>query len=46
VHFRETVEPDQDGAPRMTFDYVLRPGLATSTNAIALLHAIGLSRPS
>ena len=46
VHFRETVEPDgsAEGHPRMTFDYVLRPGLATSTNALALLRAIGLSR--
>jgi DNA mismatch repair ATPase MutS len=43
VHFRETVEPGRDGHPRMTFDYILRPGLATSTNAIALLRAIGLS---
>ena len=49
VHFRETVEPaDSAGntAARMTFDYVLRPGLATSTNAIALLRAIGLSGTS
>lgn len=45
VHFRETVEPDPDsGEPRMSFDYVLRPGIATSTNAIALLRAIGLAR--
>jgi DNA mismatch repair ATPase MutS len=41
VHFRETMGPDG-----MTFDYVLRPGLATSTNALALLRAIGLARPS
>lgn len=45
VHFRETVEPDGDGGDaRMTFDYVLRPGLATSTNALALLRALGLAR--
>nr|MDQ3071076.1 hypothetical protein [Acidobacteriota bacterium] len=43
VHFRETVEPGSDGA-KMTFDYVLRPGLATSTNAIALLRAVGLTQ--
>ena len=43
VHFRETVEPGESGAAKMTFDYVLRPGLATSTNAIALLRAIGLA---
>jgi hypothetical protein len=45
VHFRETVEPGGD-VVRMTFDYRLRPGLATSTNALALLRALGLSRPS
>lgn len=44
VHFRETVEPGRDGEARMTFDYILRPGLATSTNAIALLRALGLAR--
>ena len=45
VHFRETVEPGDDGkVVRMTFDYVLRPGLATSTNAVALLRALGLAR--
>lgn len=48
VHFRETVEPGPDGEDgkvvRMSFDYRLRPGLATSTNAIALLRALGLSR--
>lgn len=45
VHFRETVEPGDDPAtPRMSFDYVLRPGIATSTNALALLRAIGLAR--
>lgn len=47
VHFRETVEPGEDGkVVRMSFDYRLRPGLATSTNAIALLRALGLSRGS
>lgn len=43
VHFTETMEPGDAGEPRMTFDYILRPGLATSTNAIALLRALGLS---
>ena len=43
VHFRETVEPGADGDARMTFDYILRPGLATSTNALALLRALGLA---
>ena len=45
VHFRETVEPGADDkVVRMTFDYILRPGLATSTNAVALLRALGLAR--
>lgn len=39
VHFTEQV--DGDGA--MTFDYRLRPGLATSTNALRLMQAIGIA---
>ena len=42
VHFRETVTL-VDGRPAVTFDYMLRPGPATSTNALLLLDAIGLS---
>jgi hypothetical protein len=38
VHFTETV--DRDGT--MRFDYKLRPGLATSRNAIRLMRAIGI----
>ncbi len=37
VHFRETV---RDGA--MTFDYALRPGVATSVNALRLMGIVGL----
>jgi DNA mismatch repair ATPase MutS len=47
VHFRETVERGDEadgGVVKMTFDYRLREGLATSTNAMALLHALGLTR--
>ncbi len=45
VHFRETVHPP--GAPRpMTFDYRLRPGLATTRNALRLLAAVGLAGES
>lgn len=40
VHFRETVE--EDGDRILTFDYVLRPGLATSRNALKLLKMVGL----
>jgi DNA mismatch repair ATPase MutS len=39
VHFTETVHAG--GA--MTFDYRLRPGLATSTNALRLMQAIGIA---
>ena len=46
VHFRETVESgdSEEKVVKMSFDYRLRPGLATSTNAMALLHALGLTR--
>jgi DNA mismatch repair ATPase MutS len=40
VHFRETV--GGEGAPLLSFDYVLRPGLATSRNALKLLRLVGL----
>ena len=38
VHFTEQVQPDGG----MTFDYTLRPGLATSTNALRLMQLIGI----
>ncbi len=41
VHFRETLEEGDDG-DTVTFDYVLRPGLATSRNALRLLRIVGL----
>jgi DNA mismatch repair ATPase MutS len=41
VHFSETVEK-RDGRPVMTFDYKIRPGDATSTNALVLLELMGL----
>jgi hypothetical protein len=40
VHFRETIS---SGEPAMTFDYRLRPGLATSTNALRLMELVGLT---
>ncbi len=43
-HFRETVER-VDGRPRLHFDYRLRPGISTTTNALELLEAVGLARP-
>ncbi len=41
VHFTEQFTDGPDG-PCMTFDYRLRPGLATSTNALKLLQLVGL----
>lgn len=41
VHFTEHVERDDAGV-HMSFDYLLRPGLATSTNALTLLEIVGL----
>jgi hypothetical protein len=41
VHFRETLHEDGAGPP-MTFDYRLRPGPATSTNALRLMDLVGL----
>jgi hypothetical protein len=40
VHFRETLHPGGD--PPMTFDYVMRPGVATTTNALLLMELVGL----
>ena len=40
VHFREHV--DDSGGEVLTFDYRLRPGLATSRNALRLLRIVGL----
>ena len=42
LHFRETVSGD-DGSVRMTFDYLARPGPATTRNAMAILRMLGLS---
>src|SRR5204862_8160788 len=38
VHFTEQVHPDGT----MTFDYRLREGIATSTNALRLMQLIGI----
>ena len=43
VHFTETV----DASGKMSFDYRLRPGLATSRNALRLMQMIGIDvKPS
>ena len=41
VHFRETIS-GQDGNEQMSFDYVLRPGVSPTTNALKLLKFVGL----
>jgi hypothetical protein len=41
VHFRETLH-GADAEQPMTFDYRLRPGVATTTNALKLLELVGL----
>ncbi len=41
VHFRETLH-DQGAERPMTFDYILRPGIATTSNALRLLEIVGL----
>jgi hypothetical protein len=56
VHFRETLaspgegggeeHAEEHGRPAMSFDYRLRPGPATTTNALALLAAVGLDAGS
>ncbi len=44
VHFRETVHPGGD--PPMTFDYQMRPGVATTVNALKLMELVGLPAES
>ncbi len=44
VHFRESLEERKDGPP-IAFDYQLRPGIATSTNALRLMEIMGLALP-
>ena len=42
VHFRERIRDQDEEGALMTFDYRLRPGLATTSNALRLLAAVGL----
>ncbi|MHB1193501.1 MAG: MutS-related protein [Longimicrobiales bacterium] len=41
VHFRESMA-QEGGETSLTFDYLLRPGVATTRNALRLLDAVGL----
>jgi hypothetical protein len=43
VHFCETLH-DEQAERRMTFDYMLRPGIATTSNALKLLQLVGLDQ--
>ena len=45
VHFTEQVSGAAGDGAGMSFDYKLRPGLATSTNALKLLALVGLALP-
>lgn len=40
-HFTESYESGESG-PRMRFDYVLRPGVSSTVNALKLLEVVGL----
>jgi hypothetical protein len=42
VHFTERVDVDSRGGTRLSFDYRLRDGIATTRNALELLRAVGL----
>ena len=42
AHFQETIATAAGGETTMTFDYLLREGVATSTNALRLMAAMGL----
>ena len=44
VHFRESLET-REGDPPIAFDFRLRPGIATSTNALRLMEIMGLALP-
>ena len=43
VHFQEVFSRTADGRATMSFDYKLRPGKATSSNALKLLELVGLT---
>lgn len=44
VHFSEQIQ-ESPGGPAISFDYRLRPGVATSKNALKLLQIVGLDEP-
>lgn len=46
VHFRETIQRDEQGRDQMTFDYRMRHGVSPTTNALRLLEVVGLGTPA
>lgn len=46
IHFREDVVIEEDGRRALEFDFRLRPGPATSRNALLLLDIVGLGPDS
>ncbi len=46
VHFRESVAERAGGERGLDFDYRLRPGLATTRNALLLAERVGLTEPT
>ena len=42
IHFSETILAGDQG-PGISFDYTVRPGIATSTNALRLMQIVGLN---
>lgn len=46
VHFRETIQRDDQGRDQMTFDYRMRQGVSPTTNALRLLEVVGLGTPA
>jgi DNA mismatch repair ATPase MutS len=42
IHFTEQFHSGPTG-PSMSFDYLVRPGIATSTNALKLMQLVGLT---
>lgn len=43
VHFREIIDTDDVGNESMRFDYKVRAGIASTTNALKLLRIVGLA---
>ena len=46
VHFREDVARDASGKETMTFDYRLRDGVVTTSNALRLMRIVGIDVPA